>query len=141
MDVTEVRIFLERDAHSDRLRAFVSIMLGGGFVVRDIKLIERDGVLSLAFPSRKLTDRCPRCGSKTVLDWRHCPQCGDRLATNRVPLSPEGRAQLWHDIAHPADRATREAITAAVVAAYREVVAAGVEPNVYHTIYPNSLPA
>jgi stage V sporulation protein G len=140
MDVTEVRLYLENDGHSDRLRAFVSVMFDG-FVVRDIKLIERDGVLSLAFPSRKLTDRCPRCDSKTVLDWRHCPQCGGRLESNRVPVSPDGRVQLFHDIAHPADRATRDAITAAVVAAYREVLAAGAEPHVYHTITPNALTA
>ena len=60
MKITEVRIKLigGRDA---KLRAFCSVTFADEFVVRDLKVIEGARGLFVAMPSRKLTDRCPRC--------------------------------------------------------------------------------
>jgi len=64
VEITEVRIKLVTDV-DDRLRAFCSITL---------KIIEGLRGAFVAMPSRKLTDRCPKCGTKTI--------CGPGIATS-----------------------------------------------------------
>ena len=121
MIVTEVRIKLtEGDPEEDRLQAFVSITFDNAFVIRDLKLIEGTKGLFLAMPSRKLTDRCPKCGGKNHLRARFCNQCGYRLDEERATRETEGRAKLHADIAHPINSVAREDIEKVVVEAYRE---------------------
>lgn len=119
MEITEVRIKLVMNP-SERLRAFCSITLDGDFVVRDLKIIEGVNGAFVAMPSRKLADRCPRCGSKNHLRAKHCNECGAHLKENRAPKDTQGRAKLHADIAHPINAACRERIQAAVVKAYEE---------------------
>lgn len=121
MIVTEVRIKLvDGDPEEDRLQAFVSITFDNAFVIRDLKLIEGTKGLFLAMPSRKLTDRCPKCGGKNHLRARFCNQCGYRLDEERATRETEGRAKLHADIAHPINSAAREDIEKVVTEAYRE---------------------
>ena len=65
MEITEVRIKLT-SANNDKLRAFCSITLDNDFVIRDLKVIEGAKGPFVAMPSRKLTERCPRCGVRYV---------------------------------------------------------------------------
>ncbi len=65
MEITEVRIKLMEDSE-DRLRAFCSITFDHSFVVRDLKIIEGTTAPFVAMPSRKLTGRCGKCGSRTI---------------------------------------------------------------------------
>ena len=124
MEVTEVRIKLMDDPH-ERLMAFCSITLDGSFVIRDLKLIQGKTGPFVAMPSRKLTDRCPRCHTKNHLRAAYCNQCGVQLLDERATKDEEGRARLYADIAHPINPMAREQIQAAVVAAYhRELVQA-----------------
>jgi stage V sporulation protein G len=117
MEITEVRIKLVTNS-GERLRAFCSITLNGDFVIRDLKIIEGVYGVFVAMPSRKLADRCPRCGCKNHLRAKFCNDCGLHLKENRAPKDNQGRAKLHADIAHPINASCRERIQHAVVEAY-----------------------
>lgn len=122
MQITEVRVKLMEDPH-ERLMAFCSVTIDGCFVIRDLKLIQGKGGPFVAMPSRKLTDRCPRCHTKNHLRAAYCNHCGVRLNDERAAKDDEGRAKLYADIAHPINPACRELIQAEVNRAYeRELV-------------------
>jgi stage V sporulation protein G len=115
--ITEVRIKLCEE-NNERLLAFCSVTFDNAFVVRDLKIIEGTKGIFVAMPSRKLTDRCPRCGGKNHLRARFCNQCGTRQDEQRALRATDGRAKLHADIAHPIHSAARELIQSAVVDAY-----------------------
>lgn len=109
MDITEVRIKLMEDPH-DRLKAFCSITFNACFVIRDLKIIQGAKGPFVAMPSRKLTDRCPKCRGKNHLRAQHCNQCGAKLDEERATKDTDGRAKLYADIAHPINSDCRELI-------------------------------
>jgi stage V sporulation protein G len=119
VEITEVRIKLMED-NNERLQAFCSVTFDNAFVVRDLKIIEGTKGSFVAMPSRKLTDRCPQCGSKNHLRSRYCNQCGYKQNEDRASRDPDGRAKLHADIAHPINSACREVIQSAVLRAYSE---------------------
>jgi stage V sporulation protein G len=53
MEITQVRVF---PVHEDKLKAFISIVLDGCFVVSDIKIIEGANGLFVSMPSKKRKD-------------------------------------------------------------------------------------
>ena len=119
MRLTEIKIHL-CPANAGRLKAFCSITFDQMLVVRDIKLIDGEGGLFLAMPSRKLTDLCPRCHEKNHLRAKFCNECGstldDRRHTN-YRLGPD-RLKLHADIAHPVNARARDDIHRQVIDAY-----------------------
>ena len=119
MVITEVRIKLCEE-NNERLLAFCSVTFDNAFVVRDLKIIEGTKGVFVAMPSRKLTDRCPRCGGKNHLRARFCNQCGTRQDEQRALRATDGQAKLHADIAHPIHSGARELIQSAVVKAYTE---------------------
>jgi stage V sporulation protein G len=117
--ITEVRIKLMEDGNeNERLQAFCSVTFDDAFVVRDLKIIEGTKGSFVAMPSRKLTDRCPGCGSKNHLRARFCNQCGGKLDEDRATRDADGRVKLHADIAHPINSACREVIQSAVLKAF-----------------------
>src|SRR5881227_3528151 len=117
--ITEVRIKLMEDNNeNERLQAFCSVTFDDAFVVRDLKIIEGTKGSFVAMPSRKLTDRCPGCGSKNHLRARYCNQCGGKLDEDRATRDADGRVKLHADIAHPINSACREVIQSAVLKAF-----------------------
>ncbi len=122
MDITEVRVKLMNDK-SEKLQAFCSITVSDDFVVRDLKIIEGTSGPFVAMPSRKLTDRCPKCGYKNHLRANHCSDCGARLRQNRGNRDDKGRTKLHADIAHPINSQCREELQKIVLAAYHEELA------------------
>lgn len=121
--VSEVRIkLLEGPAGRARLLGFAAIILNGAMAVRDLKIVDSDGVRFLAMPSRKLCDRCPHCGAKGLLSARFCHDCGRALESHRATRDERGREKLHADVAHPINRRCREMIGAAVLAAHDEEV-------------------
>jgi len=119
--ITEVRIKLVNNPN-DKLRAFCSLTFDQEFVVRDLKLIEGSQGLFVAMPSRKLCDRCPRCGGKNHLRARHCNDCGHKLPTDRAPRDERGRDRLHADIAHPIHAQARDKIHTRILQAFEEEV-------------------
>jgi stage V sporulation protein G len=117
--ITEVRIKLVEE-NNERLMAFCSITLDNAFVIRDLKIIEGTKGLFVAMPSRKLTDRCHRCGCKNHLRSRFCNSCGSHLDENRAPRDHDGRAKLHADIAHPINSMCREIMQQAIIKSFHE---------------------
>src|SRR4051812_32582849 len=109
---------MEDNNENERLQAFCSVTFDDAFVVRDLKIIEGTKGSFVAMPSRKLTDRCPACGSKNHLRARFCNQCGSKLDEDRATRDADGRVKLHADIAHPINSACREVIQTAVLKAY-----------------------
>ena len=128
MDITEVRIKLMEDPH-DRLQAFCSITFDHAFVVRDLKIIQGTKGSFVAMPSRKLTDRCPRCHSKNHLRAQNCNQCGARLNEERASKDGEGRAKLYADIAHPINSECRDLIQQRVLEAFENELVISNQPG------------
>ncbi len=128
MNISEVRIKLMNDPQQ-RLLGFCSITLDRCFVIRDLKIIRGTKGPFVAMPSRKLTDRCPKCKCKNHLRARFCNQCGTRLAEDRAEKDEEGRAKLYADIAHPINSRCREMIQKRVLRAYEEELEASKKPG------------
>jgi stage V sporulation protein G len=119
VEITEIRIKLMEDP-SERLQAFCSVTFDGCFVIRDLKIIQGTRGSFVAMPSRKLTDRCPRCSNKNHLRARFCSECGARLNEDRALKGDDGRAKLYADIAHPINSICRELIQNRVVDAFHK---------------------
>jgi stage V sporulation protein G len=123
MQLSEIRINL-CGGQGGRLKAFCSLTFDNALVVRDVKLIEGNDGLFLAMPSRKLCDRCRRCGEKNHLRARYCNNCGARLDENRHLQYRNGngveRLKLHADIAHPINADTRLELERRVLMAYQE---------------------
>jgi stage V sporulation protein G len=117
VQITEVRIKL-MDESQERLQAFCSITLDSCFVIRDLKIINGTKGPFVAMPSRKLTDRCPRCSAKNCLRAVFCSQCGVKLPESRAAKGQDGRSKLYADIAHPINSQCREMIQERVLQAF-----------------------
>ena len=128
MRITEVRVKMVTDA-IERLRAFCSVTFDGAYVIRDLKVIDGANGPFVAMPSRKLTDRCPKCGCKNHLRARFCNDCGGKLNENRAPRDADGRVKLHADIAHPINADCREMVQQAVLDAFEAECEAMKDPN------------
>lgn len=127
VNITEVRVKLT-EAKKNRLQAFCSITIDDDFVVRDLKVIEGHKGAFVAMPSRKLTERCPKCGGKNHLMAQYCNDCGVKLDEKRASKSA-GRLKLHADTAHPINSACREEIQEKVLEAYREEIEKAKKPG------------
>lgn len=128
MNITEIRVKLV-GSNEDRLKAFCSVTIDGAFVIRDLKVIEGANGPFVAMPSRKLSDRCGKCGSKNHLRAKFCNECGNKLDPNRAPRDAEGRIKLHADVAHPINAAGREQIQREVIDAYEIETEAAEQPG------------
>ena len=127
MQISEIKIKLVEN-RTDRLKAFSSVTFDDAFVVRDLKIIEGTNGYFVAMPSRKLTDRCPSCGSKNHLRARFCNDCGARLDEARATRDGV-RMKLHADVAHPINSESREMIQASIVEAFHEEIEKSKEPG------------
>lgn len=107
VEITEVRIKL-MSVPNDKLRAFCSITIDNNFVIRDLKVIEGTKGPFVAMPSRKLTERCLRCGGKNHHRASYCNDCGSKLLPEKNAREVAGRMKLHADIAHPINSRCRE---------------------------------
>ncbi len=128
MNITEIRVKLV-GKNAERLKAFCSVTLDDAIVIRDLKIIEGTNGPFVAMPSRKLADRCPKCGLKNHLRARFCNECAARLGENRAPREQDGRVKLHADVAHPINTAGREQLQREVIDAYAQELARSGEPD------------
>ena len=128
MDISEVRIKLMDDPN-DRLQGFCSITFDKCFVIRDLKIIRGMKGSFVAMPSRKLTDRCPKCGTKNQLRARFCNDCGVELYDDRAIKDDDGRAKLYANIAHPINSGCRDLIQRKVLEAFEKEIVLAQQPN------------
>jgi stage V sporulation protein G len=122
VNITEVRVKLT-EAKKNRLMAFCSITIDNDFVVRDLKIIEGYKGAFVAMPSRKLADKCTKCGCKNHLRSRFCNDCGAKLDDKRATGEPKEdskeKFKLYADTAHPINSKCRDEIEQKVLAAYK----------------------
>ncbi|MEK6765488.1 MAG: septation protein SpoVG family protein [Planctomycetota bacterium] len=136
MNITEVRVKLT-EAKKNRLQAFCSITIDNDFVVRDLKIIEGYKGAFVAMPSRKLADKCTKCGCKNHLRARFCNDCGTKLDDKRALGESRGEAReesrgkfkLYADTAHPINSKCRDEIEQKVLAAFKEETEKSKEPG------------
>lgn len=128
MRISEVRVKLV-DNRSEKLQAFCTMTVEGEFVVRDIKIIDGARGPFIAMPSRKLSDRCGRCGIKNHLRAKYCNECGNRLAPNRAKADGRGRARLHTDIAHPINASCRQFMEVTILAAFHAEIEKAKSPD------------
>ena len=128
MVVTEVKVKLVPKA-DDKLLAFASVTFDRCFVIRDIKIIQGSKSLFIAMPSRKITDRCTKCGAKNHLQAQFCNQCGTRLVQNRTRPDDRGRVKLHADIAHPINVKCRHDIQEAILKGYTQELERSRQPG------------
>ncbi len=135
MEITEVRVKLTEDTSDDKLQAFCSITIDDDFVIRDLKIIGGAKGPFVAMPSRKLADRCQKCGGKNHLRARFCNQCGGKLKPDRAERDEKGRPKLHADVAHPINSVCRERIQSLVLVEFQSEV----ERSKLHGYRPPSL--
>ena len=127
MEISEVRVKLVSNS-KERLRAFCSITIENEFVIRDLKIIDGLNGTFVAMPSRKLADRCPKCGYKNHLRAHFCNECGKELGEQRGKRATK-RGKLHADIAHPINAGCRERIQNIVIGAFEEEVEKSKQPD------------
>lgn len=129
MEITEVRVKLVEGGRQEKLKAFCSITIDDAFVIRDLKIIEGAKGLFVAMPSRKLTVRCPKCGSKNQVRSNYCAECGFGMPNDRGARGRDGRVKLHADIAHPINSECREVIQTRVLENFHEECVAAQSPG------------
>ncbi|MBX3459831.1 MAG: SpoVG family protein [Planctomycetes bacterium] len=122
IEVTEVRVKLASE-DDEKLLGYCSVTLNNAFVIKDLKIIQGDGSPFIAMPSRKITDKCSRCGYKNHLRAKFCNECGNKLPVNRADTDARGRAKLHFDLVHPIRGEVREYVHRKIVEAYEAEVA------------------
>lgn len=134
MRITEIKIKLV-SRQTDKLLAFASVTFDQSFVVRDIRVIQGNNALFVAMPSRKMTDRCPQCGTKNHLQAQYCNQCGKRQGENRSRTDSRGRAKLHADIAHPINSRCRNELQEAILKSFNEELERSRQPGYVPALY------
>lgn len=119
MKVTEVRVKLAAE-DDDKLLGYCSITLNNAFVIKDLKIIQGDNMPFIAMPSRKITDKCHKCGYKNHLRAKFCNECGGKQDPNRAELDDRGRAKLHFDLVHPIRSDVRDYVHQAIIDALAE---------------------
>ena len=122
IEVTEVRIKLAAE-DDEKLLGYCSVTLNNAFVIKDLKIIQGDGSPFIAMPSRKITDKCPRCSGKNHLRAKFCNECGSKLDPQRAETDQRGRAKLHFDLVHPICAEVREYVHQKIVEAYQQEAA------------------
>lgn len=119
IEVTEVRVKLASE-DDDKLLGYCSVTLNNSFVIKDLKIIRGDDSPFIAMPSRKITDKCNKCGYKNHLRAKFCNECGNRLPSNRADTDARGRAKLHFDLVHPIRSDIRDYVHEEIIKAYEE---------------------
>ena len=123
MEITEVRVFL-KDGSDKKLKAYATITFDNAFVVRDIKVIDGNKGLFIAMPSRKLRERCHKCGHMNAVKSKFCNQCGGGLE-HKLVVNEQERQSEHRDIAHPITLDCREYIQKKILEVYENERAKG----------------
>lgn len=118
MEITETRIFL-KESPDKKLKAYATVTFDNAFVVRNIKVIEGNGGLFIAMPSRKIKYMCPKCSFRNEAKAKFCNQCASQLPDSAKITPFQDKTQSEHrDIAHPITQSFREYLQKKVLDAY-----------------------
>lgn len=117
MKVTEIRITTLGKRAGNPVRAYVIVVFEDCFLVRNIRVIEKDQRVFIAMPSRESTITCS-CGY-TGGTGKFCCQCGARLPV--ISQEQSGGSHSRHiDIAHPINAPFRKYLEDAILQKFEE---------------------
>lgn len=128
MEITEIKIF-HKDAVDKKLRAYATVTFDNVFVVRNIKVIEGEGGLFIAMPSRKVKEACLKCKFKNEIRSRFCNYCGAQLPVNARPDASLLDKAEHRDIAHPITQGFREQLQRKILDTYAKDKPSGAGNN------------
>lgn len=118
MEITETRIFL-KESPDKKLKAYATVTFDNAFVVRNIKIIEGNGGLFIAMPSRKIKYMCPKCSFRNEAKAKFCNQCAGQLPeSSKAPAFTDKTQSEHRDIAHPITQSFREYLQKKVLDAF-----------------------
>ena len=126
MKVTDVQVRLTDDP-GGKLKAFCRVTFDDAIVVHDIKIIDSASGMFVAMPSRRVMERCPRCGGKNHLNARFCNDCGARLSA--VERKDRTAARMHADIVHPINSDSRESLEQTILREFETVRSQATEPG------------
>ena len=111
--ITEVHLRL---VDQGNVRAYASVLLGGEWVLRNLRIIRRaDGTHFVSMPNEEVTVRCPTCHVTNRATANFCNQCGIEL--------PACVDRQFRDQAFPVNARVRVNFEAIVLAEYTKVSA------------------
>lgn len=126
MEITDIRFKLSTGT---AVKAYFTLTFDDVFVIHDCKVIDGPNGLFVAMPSRKVSDRCPECGSKNPITARYCGDCGSPQVRTSLPLGADGRPKIYADIVHPINSTYRGLIEDEVLRAYHAEVRGVEDPR------------
>ena len=116
MEITNVRVSL--DGASGKLLAFCTFCIDDAIVVKNVKIVSRQGGRFIAMPNDAYKTKCLTCGRRVPVNDFFCGRCGARQPDGRAPVDDDGRELHYSDVCHPVTSACRRMIEDAVFAAY-----------------------
>jgi len=115
-DITEVQIKIV--AHPLVL-AYSRFTLLGAVTVADVKILAGLRGRYLAFPDRRVTEKCEECREPNHLRAAYCNTCGMALGGARTPApDAAGRLNYFADMIWPVSAQARRLIESVLFAAY-----------------------
>jgi DNA-binding cell septation regulator SpoVG len=122
INVSEIEITLPDRVRHTRLRAYVSVLIDGWLRVGEMRITEKNGRLTLWFPSRPLHAHCPACSAKVEFKHTYCWGCGAPLP-DQTPREADGSlVRMYANCVHPIRQYERSIVERAVFAAYRDAI-------------------
>ena len=127
MNVTAVNVHLEN--HST-LRAYCEVELDGEFVLKQVKIVEKNGRFIVGMPSKQRSTPCTGCHTPSSILYEFCPACGKSQGPQEPRIEQIRKhsniaagdiVSFYSDLFHPINAECRGKIERAVLAAYRLV--------------------
>lgn len=127
MNVTAVNVHLENHT---TLRAYCEVELDGEFVLKQVKVVEKNGRFIVGMPSKQRSTPCTKCHTPCSILYEFCPACSlsqgpqePRIEQIRKHsnIAPGDIVSFYSDMFHPINSDCRRKIEDAVMAAYRVV--------------------
>lgn len=131
MNVTAVNVHLE---HHKTLRAYCEVELDHEFVLKQVKIVEKNGRFIVGMPSKQRSTPCTSCHTPSSILYEFCPNCGmsqgpqePRIEQIRghSKIAPGEIVSFYSDLFHPISQECRAKIERAVMDAYRKAVEDG----------------
>ncbi len=117
VNITNVHLQL-CDENNRRLRAYCSLVFDDAFVVHNIRIIEKNGELLMAMPSRKVTEKCRLCGINNSIDSTFCAGCGKRFDDQHELYTKK----VHVDVVHPINADFRSTLEERIFKEYRALL-------------------
>lgn len=110
MNITDIRFTLEQNERAS-VKAYVTLVVDGWLVIKDVRLIQCNGRMVVAMPNKELRSRAS-CGHLNPRTASYCSTCGQ-------PIAKQARKEATYaDVAHPVNGTARQRMEKQLLEAY-----------------------